>query len=153
MSTLNPYSGPWDSRKASFLLGRTTFGKTKAQIDEQLRDLKKPSIFSSVQFRRLHLRFITNLKTIPKLRLEALGLENINQTIASWDSGMPEGDLLSFGKQVSCKNLVCLYLKKWFCFGMSTFLSTISIWEKSVFNIYLLLEAMHLVISEHWLKK
>lgn len=32
MTTLNPYSGSWDSKKASFLLGRTTFGKTRAQI-------------------------------------------------------------------------------------------------------------------------
>ncbi|WP_235297933.1 DUF1800 domain-containing protein [Portibacter marinus] len=32
MSTLNPYSGVWNEEKASFLLGRTIFGKTKAQI-------------------------------------------------------------------------------------------------------------------------
>lgn len=34
MSTLNPYSGVWDQEKASFLLGRTIFGKTKAQLEE-----------------------------------------------------------------------------------------------------------------------
>lgn len=34
MSTLNPYTGPWNFEKASFLLGRTTFGKTKSQVDE-----------------------------------------------------------------------------------------------------------------------
>lgn len=36
MSTLNPYSGTWDFEQASFLLGRTVFGKTKAQIDEAI---------------------------------------------------------------------------------------------------------------------
>ncbi len=34
MSTLNPYSGEWDFDKASFLLGRTTFAKTKALAKE-----------------------------------------------------------------------------------------------------------------------
>ena len=34
MSTLNPYSGPWNFEKASFILGRTIFGKTQSQIKE-----------------------------------------------------------------------------------------------------------------------
>ncbi|GLR17091.1 DUF1800 domain-containing protein [Portibacter lacus] len=34
MSTLNPYTGNWDSKRASFLLGRTIYGKTKAEIEE-----------------------------------------------------------------------------------------------------------------------
>jgi len=36
MSTFNPYSGAWDTKKASFLLGRTIFGKTQAQIQNAL---------------------------------------------------------------------------------------------------------------------
>ncbi len=38
MSTLNTYSGDWNFEKACFLLGRTTFGKTKAQVDECVSD-------------------------------------------------------------------------------------------------------------------
>lgn len=33
MSTLNPYSGIWSTRKAAYLLNRTTFGANKALVD------------------------------------------------------------------------------------------------------------------------
>lgn len=36
MSTLNPYTGTWQKEQAKFLLGRTTFGKTRSEIDESI---------------------------------------------------------------------------------------------------------------------